>query len=172
MLSRRRRSRQAPGEIEQIPHRLYARTARATTTLNYLILLDRIHQCLAPRSYMEIGVARGRSMTLALPGTVCVGIDLKPNIQFPLPPTSKIYALTSDDFFEQVDVVEALGHCAGFGFHRWNALFRSRAARLHETWRGLPGRTPPFSFTTVCHRTRSPRLGRGRSHFGPAMYGR
>ena len=75
----------------------------------YLVILDRIHQYLLPRTYVEVGVSKGTSLTLALPGTICVGIDPEPDIQFPVPPTSQIYASTSDAFFEDVDLGEALG---------------------------------------------------------------
>ncbi len=72
-------------------------------------LLDQIQQFLLPRTYVEVGVSKGTSLTLALPGTRCLGIDPDPDIQFPLGPTSEIYRLASDDFFEQVDVAAALG---------------------------------------------------------------
>jgi len=88
--------------------RLYARIARVSRQANYLSLLDWIHQYVLPRTYLEIGTARGHSMSLALPGTACIGIDPKPDIQFTLPPDSTVYEMTSDDFFEQIDVAQAL----------------------------------------------------------------
>ena len=46
----------------------------------YFDLLDRIHQHVLPRTYVEIGVSTGRSLTLALPGTMSVGIDPDPRL--------------------------------------------------------------------------------------------
>jgi len=93
--------------------RLYARVFYEKVNAEarpYLMVLDRIHQHLVPRTYVEVGVSEGRSLTLALPGTVCVGIDPVPKIQFPVPARSRIFAMASDDFFESVDVPDALGH--------------------------------------------------------------
>jgi hypothetical protein len=105
------RSDEAGGRIERLVDRLYVRTSyeKVVRKSPYLRMLDQIQQLLLPRTYVEVGVSKGTSLTLALPGTRCVGIDPDPDIQFPLGPTSEIYRLTSDDFFEQVDVRAALG---------------------------------------------------------------
>jgi hypothetical protein len=65
----------------------------------YFDLLDRIQQHLLPRTYVEIGVSTGRSLTLALPGTVCIGVDPAPRIAFPLSAQTTVFSQTSDDFF-------------------------------------------------------------------------
>ena len=65
----------------------------------YFGLLDRIHQHLVPRTYAEIGVSLGRSLTLALPGTIAIGVDPSPNVQFPLRRGTRVFNQTSDDFF-------------------------------------------------------------------------
>ena len=72
-------------------------------------MLDQIQQYLVPRTYVEVGVSKGTSLTLALPGTTCVGVDPEPDIQFPLLSSAKIYRLTSDAFFEEVDLPAQLG---------------------------------------------------------------
>ena len=112
--------------------RLYARVVHdqvRAATRPYLVMLDRIHQHLVPRTYVEVGVSQGRSLALALPGTVCVGIDPEPQIQFAVPRRSRIFAMTSDDFFASVDVPGALDHLPldlGFidGMHRFEFALR------------------------------------------------
>jgi methyltransferase family protein len=71
--------------------------------------LDFIHIHLMPRTYVEIGVNRGRSLALALPGTRAVGIDPKPWLRHPISRSTKVFPLASDTFFELVDLEEALG---------------------------------------------------------------
>jgi len=45
---------------------------------HYYALLDRLHDHLRPRGYVEIGVADGHSLGLTRPGTVAVGVDPDP----------------------------------------------------------------------------------------------
>ena len=73
----------------------------------YFDLLDRVHQHLLPRTYVEIGVSTARSLTLSLPGTVTIGIDPVPRVAFPLNRQTQVFAQTSDDFFasHQLDVL-------------------------------------------------------------------
>ncbi len=75
----------------------------------YFELLDRIHQHLLPRTYVEIGISTGRSLTLALPGTVCVGVDPDPQVAFPLNGTTTVYPETSDGFFAEHQLEQVLG---------------------------------------------------------------
>jgi hypothetical protein len=95
----------------------------------YFGLLDRIHQHLVPKTYAEIGVSLGRSLTLTLPGTVAVGIDPLPNLKFPLRRGTRVFSQTSDDFFAQHDLRELFGgrplHL-GFidGMHRFEFALR------------------------------------------------
>lgn len=119
----------ASRRLEHSVDRVFARVARTSRRANYLRLLDQIHQHVLPRTYLEIGTARGHSLSLALPGTSCIGIDPKPEIQFAVPRHSKIYAMTSDDFFEKVDLQEALLHIPldlAFidGMHRFEVALR------------------------------------------------
>jgi hypothetical protein len=63
----------------------------------YLDVLRQLHQVLAPRHYLEIGVRHGASLALAQgPAT---GVDPAPEIATALPPTTTIVVRTSDDFF-------------------------------------------------------------------------
>jgi hypothetical protein len=67
----------------------------------YHALLARIHQHLKPRTYLEIGVARGGSIGLAGPETQAIGVDPEPQPAAPLPPNIRLYRETSDAFFER-----------------------------------------------------------------------
>jgi hypothetical protein len=75
----------------------------------YFDLLDRIHQHVLPRTYVEIGVSTGRSLTLALPGTMSVGIDPDPRLSFPLRRGARIFHQTSDEFFACHDLTRLFG---------------------------------------------------------------
>ncbi len=70
----------------------------------YVELLDCIQQHLVPRTYVEVGVSTGRTLSLALPGTICIGIDPAPKLRAPLGPTSRLFTSTSDDFFAHQDL--------------------------------------------------------------------
>jgi len=75
----------------------------------YLDLLAAIHAHLRPRTYVEIGVADGASIALALPGTRAIGVDPAPRIAKPLGPYVSIRAMKSDDYFAAHDVAGDLG---------------------------------------------------------------
>jgi hypothetical protein len=76
---------------------------------DYFRLLGRIHAHLRPRTYVEIGVAKGDSIRRVSPETRVLGVDTEPAIKFKLPPNVKIFAQTSDSFFSQNDVRAELG---------------------------------------------------------------
>jgi methyltransferase family protein len=69
---------------------------------DYVAWLGWLHRVLEPESYLEIGVARGRTLALARPPTLAIGVDpslgLGP-IALPLTPETHLFAQTSDDFF-------------------------------------------------------------------------
>jgi hypothetical protein len=75
---------------------------------NYFGLLERLHKHLKPRTYVEIGVETGASMTFVQPGTLALGVDPEPKISNPMPPNARVFAQTSDDFFRR-DVHAELG---------------------------------------------------------------
>lgn len=77
--------------------------------MEYYSLLAEIHAHLAPRTYVEVGVRHGQSMTLALPGTRSIGIDPAADVRFPLGPHSRLFAMTSDEFFAGHNLRAALG---------------------------------------------------------------
>ena len=68
-----------------------------------------MHVQLLPRTYVEIGVNRGNSLTLALPGTRVVGIDPEPRLRHPISRNTRVFPWASDTFFELWDLQEALG---------------------------------------------------------------
>lgn len=77
---------------------------------HYYALLERLHEELRPRGYVEIGVADGHSLGLARPGTVAVGIDPAPGPELARrAPGRTVVATTSDDFFATHTREEALG---------------------------------------------------------------
>lgn len=76
---------------------------------SYLDNLRTIHNRLQPRTYVEIGVASGRSIVLAGPTTRAIGIDPEPDIGVPLPATATIFRQTSDEFFAAHDLRDVLG---------------------------------------------------------------
>jgi hypothetical protein len=75
---------------------------------DYLKILDGAHKELKPKTYVEIGVEFGRSLQIAaLNGALCLGIDPEPKIKFPSEAV-RIFALTSDKFFENYNLVQEL----------------------------------------------------------------
>jgi hypothetical protein len=76
---------------------------------DYFRVLGRIHRYLKPRTYLEIGVSRGRSLELVLPATQVLGIDPEPRLPFAPAPNVRIFRETSDGFFARHDVRAELG---------------------------------------------------------------
>ena len=105
----------------------------------------------AARTYVEIGVNRGNSLTLALPGTRVVGIDPEPRLRHPISRSHQGVSVG------QRHLLRALGPPGGAGrakgrprLHRRHAPVRVRAARLrkpgaplHVGVRRRPSRLPP-----------------------------
>jgi hypothetical protein len=75
----------------------------------YLFTLDRIHQHLRPRTYLEVGVSKGMSLALVLPGTRAVGIDPEPHVSYPLRRDTRVFSEPSDEFFNHRDLNGLLG---------------------------------------------------------------
>jgi len=65
---------------------------------SYLDVLQHLHDAMSPRLYLEIGVRHGRSLALAT-GTA-IGVDPDPAVRVGLPPTTTVWSMTSDEFFE------------------------------------------------------------------------
>ena len=78
----------------------------------YRQVLRRIHEYLRPSTYVEIGVHKGYTITLARPETIAIGIDPEPKIESPLTARTRIFAETSDDFFARRNLRDELGGLA------------------------------------------------------------
>jgi len=113
---------------------------------SYLEILARIHAEIRPRSYLEIGVASGRSIALALPGTRCIGVDPAPALEIELPGNIQIFGETSDAFFATRDVralLDGLPIDLGFidGMHLFEYALRDF---IHMERHSAPGSTILF----------------------------
>ncbi|WP_434222661.1 tetratricopeptide repeat protein [Limnospira platensis CENA597] len=85
--------------------------------LDYLAILRRLHLFLKPKNYVEIGVDRGKSFELASLSTVAIGIDPQPKLQCKIAPSAKIFQMTSDDFFQNHNLLKELqGQRVDFAF--------------------------------------------------------
>jgi predicted O-methyltransferase YrrM len=99
---------------ESVAHADYSRAYTLLSRLSlpgedYFHVLGRLHRYLKPRTYLEIGVSRGRSLEQVLPGTRVVGIDPQPNLSAPPGANWRIFAQTSDEFFTRHDARTELG---------------------------------------------------------------
>lgn len=90
---------------------VHLRQANAVNAaVGYFALLERIFAHLRPRTYAEIGVHAGRSLGRVPAATRSIGIDPEPIVADPgVEKASKIFRLTSDDFFERHDLRDELG---------------------------------------------------------------
>ena len=120
-------------------HRTRANAVNAA--VGYFALLERLHERLRPRTYVEIGVHLGRSLGRVPPGTKSIGIDPEPVIADPaVEEASKIFRVTSDAFFRDYDLRSELGGLpVDLRLHRRHAPVRVRPARLHEPRAPLHG---------------------------------
>ncbi len=75
----------------------------------YHEILRRTHLSLRPKTYVEIGIMYGDSLALARPPTRAIGIDPEPIVQHRFEAPTTIYPLTSDAFFDQVQMRDAIG---------------------------------------------------------------
>jgi Methyltransferase domain len=76
---------------------------------HYLEVLARIIDHVRPRTYVEIGIFQGESLRLARPPTLAIGIDPEPRLTEPLGGNHKVFAETSDAFFESHDLRAEFG---------------------------------------------------------------
>lgn len=103
-------SAQTYGEssLQHDPNYVHAHALLAAIALPgpaYTDVLSAIHRHLKPATYLEVGVFQGKSLVLADPSTVAVGIDPAPDIRVPLGKNAHIHAMTSDAFFSERDVM-------------------------------------------------------------------
>lgn len=66
----------------------------------YRDVLEKIHRIHRPRTYLEIGIDRGKSLALAKGATRAIGIDPNPRISHNLFRFADIHSLASDEFFK------------------------------------------------------------------------
>jgi hypothetical protein len=76
---------------------------------DYFQVLARVHEHVRPATYVEIGVARGRSLRLVGPDTLTLGVDPQPSVEGPLGPRQRLFGETSDEFFAKRNVIAELG---------------------------------------------------------------
>lgn len=76
---------------------------------DYFRVLARIHEHLKPATYLEIGIDQGLSFEIVRPETLALGVDPNPRLKKPLGPRQRMFSQTSDEFFEQRDVISELG---------------------------------------------------------------
>lgn len=105
---------------------------------HYYALLDRLHEHLRPRGYVEIGVADGHSLGLTRPGTVAVGVDPSPGSEVDeRAPGRRVVTATSEAFFADHERADVLGDAPldlAFvdGLHLFEAALADLAAL--EAW--------------------------------------
>lgn len=80
---------------------LYIKIKERYSDENYFSVLQDIHLILKPALYLEIGIAYGDSLALALPESYAIGVDPNPHIIHPLQAWTRVYRMTSDDFFSE-----------------------------------------------------------------------
>ena len=82
---------------------------RALPGPGYRAVLVWIHRALKPSSYLEIGVNKGESLRAARPETICVGIDPMPMLDTPPDARTRLFRMTSDEFFASQHLPQLLG---------------------------------------------------------------
>lgn len=85
------------------------RLGAAVRSRDYYKTLRRLHETLAPETYLEIGIRKGDSLALATTAAVAIGIDPEPMLRRPTASNAKVFAFTSDEFFATHDVRAELG---------------------------------------------------------------
>ncbi len=96
---------------------------------HYHGVLARLHDCLKPRLYIEIGVETGGSLAAARAPTIALGVDPQPRIERSFTADTRLFEMTSDAFFASIDLGAATGR-AGFdlafidGLHTFDQTLR------------------------------------------------
>jgi hypothetical protein len=73
---------------------------------NYYEVLRWLHEELKPASYLEIGVFQGRSLSLAMPPTIALGIDPRPRVDHHWQTQTQVLPMTSSEFFSRHSLAE------------------------------------------------------------------
>ncbi|HCV34580.1 MAG TPA: class I SAM-dependent methyltransferase [Acidimicrobiaceae bacterium] len=101
-----------------------------TTYRTYWHLLGDVHEFLKPRTYLEIGVHEGNSLTLAHAETRIVGVDPAPKLSRLNHPNWTVVPTTSEDFFREHDVAGLLREPLDLAFVDGLHLFEVALADL------------------------------------------
>jgi len=83
---------------------------------SYTQVLAALHRAIAPRTYLEIGVADGTSLSLVQPSTRAIGIDPEPRLAAAPAANTTVHAIESDHYFATHDVRAELGGPIEFAF--------------------------------------------------------
>jgi hypothetical protein len=92
---------------EEVMHGIVARMRLPGP--NYREVLLWLHEELRPASYVEIGVFRGRSLSLAMPPTIALGIDPRPKVDRRWQTQTQVVPMTSSEFFSEHSLEEFFG---------------------------------------------------------------
>lgn len=80
-----------------------------TRPASHVEALRFVHRRLQPRTYVEIGVGRGRTLAIAPPHTQVIGIDPFPDLRRSLSEHNRLFTVPSDTFFDLWDLEELFG---------------------------------------------------------------
>lgn len=105
--------------------------------VRYLEVLRELHERLRPRTYLEIGVETGKSLTLAKCRSI--GVDPDFSVVFELEGEISLHRTTSDEFFARPDPTAWLGRPVDLAFidgmHRFEFALRDFInLEKHCTW--------------------------------------
>lgn len=76
---------------------------------HYHQVLQRLHARLRPAVYLEIGIETGVALAFARPPTVAIGVDPAPRLSHGFTADTRIFEITSDAFFADVDLAGETG---------------------------------------------------------------
>lgn len=76
---------------------------------DYYEVLKWLHEDLKPESYLEIGVFRGHSLTLARPPTIALGIDPVPEVDQRWRTQTHVLPMASTEFFSKHSLAQFFG---------------------------------------------------------------
>jgi tetratricopeptide (TPR) repeat protein len=77
---------------------------------NYMRTIAELHRIVRPSTYLEIGVATGKSIALAHASTLAIGVDPAPQIAVSLGSNVRLFPTSSDNFFASHDIAAELGN--------------------------------------------------------------
>lgn len=118
----------ATAEPEFLHRKRIHRACQMYTAGDYKEWLSAFHLAIKPRSYCEIGVADGATLALVPPGTNAIGIDPCPQIRNELLGSTRIFKVSSDEFFSKNKIEYLVGEKADLvfidGLHQFQQVFR------------------------------------------------